>query len=101
MRCWPVCCAAAIAGGGCTSPTAARSGSACAIIVAVPHLNHGTERCIAFGGVRVDAAVSVELLRVLAPLGVEAALRAIDARVADNSEVYRQAELALTQARYE
>jgi hypothetical protein len=50
---------------------------------------------------RVDAAVSAELLRVLAPLGIEAALHAIDARAADNSEVHRQAELALTQARYE
>ncbi len=65
------------------------------------HLNHGTERCIAFGGLRVDAAVSAELLRVLAPLGIKAALHAIDARAADNSEVHRQAELALTQARYE
>src|SRR5215471_11789605 len=65
------------------------------------HLNHGTERCIAFGGLRVNAAVSTELLRVLAPLGIEAALHAIDARAADNSEVRRQAELALTQARYE
>ncbi len=65
------------------------------------HLNHGTERCIAFGGLRVDAAVSAELLRVLAPLGIEAALHAIDARAADNSEVYRQTELALTQTRYE
>jgi DNA invertase Pin-like site-specific DNA recombinase len=47
------------------------------------HLNHGTERCIAFGGLRVDAAVSAELLRVLAPLGIEAALHAIDARAAN------------------
>ncbi len=65
------------------------------------HINHGTERCISFGGLRVDAAVSAELLRVLAPLGIEAALRALDARAADSSEVHRQAELALTQARYE
>src|SRR5207237_847932 len=34
MRCWPVCCAAAIAGGACTSPTAARPGTACDIIAA-------------------------------------------------------------------
>ena len=65
------------------------------------HINHGTERCISFGGLRVDAAVSAELLRVLAPLGIEAALRALDARAADSSEVHRQAELALSQARYE
>lgn len=65
------------------------------------HINHGTSRCISFGGLRVDAAVSAELLRVLAPLGIEAALRALDARAADNSQVHRQAEIALTQARYE
>jgi DNA invertase Pin-like site-specific DNA recombinase len=65
------------------------------------HLNHGTARCISFGGLRVDAAVSAELLRALAPLGVKAALQAIDARAGDNSEVRRQAELALSQARYE
>ena len=64
-------------------------------------LGRGTERCISIGGLRVDAAVSAELLRVLAPLGVEAALRAIEARAADNSDVRRQAELALRQARYE
>lgn len=65
------------------------------------HLNHGTERCIAFGGVRVDAAVAAEALRFLAPLGIEAALRVIDARQADGSETRRQTELALAQARYE
>lgn len=65
------------------------------------HLNHGTERCISFGGLRVDAAVAAEALRFLAPLGIEAALRAIDTREADGSETRRQAELALAQARYE
>jgi DNA invertase Pin-like site-specific DNA recombinase len=44
------------------------------------HLNHGTEPCISFGGIRVDAAVAAEVLRVLAPLGIDAALRAIEAR---------------------
>ena len=38
------------------------------------HLNHGTRACIAFGGVRVDAAVATEVLRLLQPLGIEAAL---------------------------
>lgn len=65
------------------------------------HLNHGAERCISFGGLRVDAAVAAETLRLLAPLGIEAALRAIEARVADAGEARRQIELALTQARYE
>jgi excisionase family DNA binding protein len=65
------------------------------------HFNHGTQRCIAFGGLRVDAAVAAETLRLLAPLGIEAALRAIEAREADADAARRQVELALTQARYE
>jgi DNA invertase Pin-like site-specific DNA recombinase len=65
------------------------------------HLNHGTEPCISFGGIRVDAAVAAEVLRVLAPLGIEAALQAIEARQGDAAERRRQTELALTQARYE
>lgn len=65
------------------------------------HINHGTERCISFGGMRVDAAVSTETLRLLAPLGIEAALAAIETRRNDVFETRRQSELALTQARYE
>ncbi len=65
------------------------------------HLNHGTEPCISFGGIRVDAAVAAEVLRVLAPLGIEAALQAIEARQSDAAERRRQTELALTQACYE
>ena len=41
------------------------------------------------------------MLRLLSPLGVEAALAAIETRESDNAETRRQAELALTQARYE
>jgi excisionase family DNA binding protein len=65
------------------------------------HINHGAERCISFGGLRVDAAVAAETLRLLAPLGIEVALRAIDAATKDAGEARRQVELALTQARYE
>jgi len=65
------------------------------------HINHGTERCISFGGMRVDAAVWAETLRLLAPLGIEAALAAIETRRSDVFETRRQSELALTQARYE
>jgi excisionase family DNA binding protein len=65
------------------------------------HLNHGTRTCISFGGMRVDAAVSAEVLRLLSPLGVEAALTAIAERDAAIADTRRQSELALTQARYE
>jgi excisionase family DNA binding protein len=50
---------------------------------------------------RVDQAVGVEILRLLKPLGVEAALNAISARTAEAAEKQRQLELALQQARYE
>jgi excisionase family DNA binding protein len=65
------------------------------------HLNHGAERCISFDGLRVDAAVAAEAVRLLAPLGIEAALQAIETRATDAGELRRQVELALTQARYE
>jgi hypothetical protein len=32
-------------------------------------MNHGTERCISFGGLRADHAIGAEVLRVLKPLG--------------------------------
>jgi hypothetical protein len=35
-------------------------------------VNHGTERCISFGGLRADDAVGTEVLRVLKPLGIMA-----------------------------
>jgi excisionase family DNA binding protein len=65
------------------------------------YLNHGGDRCISFGSLRVDQAVGVEILRLLKPLGVEAALNAISARTAEAAEKQRQLELALQQARYE
>jgi hypothetical protein len=49
----------------------------------------------------VDRAVGSEVLRLLQPLGIEAALKAIEARDAETGEKRRQIELALEQARYE
>jgi excisionase family DNA binding protein len=64
-------------------------------------INHGTAPCISFGSLRVDQAVSAEVLRFLQPLGIEAAIRAIEARDAETDEKCRQTELALKQARFE
>jgi DNA invertase Pin-like site-specific DNA recombinase len=58
-------------------------------------------RCITFGGMRVDRALAKEVLDRLQPLGVEAALAAIEARDRRRSEKRAQLELALQQARYE
>ncbi|MDE0449473.1 MAG: recombinase family protein [Spirochaetaceae bacterium] len=65
------------------------------------HLNHGTRRCISFGGIRVDSAVAEEVLRLLSPLGIKASVEAVTMREDDVAETRRQVELALTQARYE
>ena len=65
------------------------------------NINHGTELCISFGGLRVDRAVGEAVLRVLGPLGIDAALHAIEERQRASREVLRQAELALEAARFE
>ena len=48
-------------------------------------VNHGTERCISFGGLRADHAVGSEVLRVLKPLGIDAAVRALEAQTSETS----------------
>jgi len=64
-------------------------------------INHGTDRCISFGGLKADRLVEEEVLRRLAPLGVEAALAAIDRRGQHDDERIAQRQLALEQARFE
>ena len=64
-------------------------------------VNHGGDRCISFGSLRVDQAVGTEIMRLLKPLGIEATLGAIEARKLQATEKRSQIELALKQARYE
>ena len=64
--------------------------------------NHGARtKCIAFGNMRVDAAVSAEVLRVISPLAIEAALEATAERQQASTDRLNQLGLALEQARYE
>jgi hypothetical protein len=63
--------------------------------------NHGAARCISISGLSIDAAISKEVLHVLKPLGIEAALKAIKAQSNTMSAAERQLELSLQQARYE
>ena len=66
------------------------------------NLNHAAPtRCISFGNMRIDAAVSAEVLRAISPLALDAALAAIADRERANVERVRHRELALEQARYE
>jgi hypothetical protein len=57
--------------------------------------------CISFGTLKVDLAITEELLRRLQPLGIEAALHAIEMSDHSSDDVCRHIDLALEQARYE
>jgi hypothetical protein len=57
--------------------------------------------CTTISGGHLDRAVSEALLQILAPLGIEAALAAIDSGQDRYRDQRRQAELALEAARYE
>jgi hypothetical protein len=63
--------------------------------------NHGAVRCISISGLSIDAAICNEVLRILKPLGIEAALKAIEAQSSTTTAAERQLELSLQQARYE
>ena len=63
--------------------------------------NHGTKRCMSIGSLKVDPAVSTEVLRIAKPLGIDAAVKAIEAQSRETTTATRQHELALQQARYE
>ena len=65
-------------------------------------INHGLpSNCISFGALRVDQAVAAEVLKVLRPVGVEAALRTIEQGANEGHAKRHQVELALEQARFE
>lgn len=65
-------------------------------------INHGSsQRCISFGSLRVDQAIAAEVLKILSPVGVQAALCAIEQRADGDHAKRRQLELALEQARFE
>ncbi|MGH8580243.1 MAG: recombinase family protein [Gammaproteobacteria bacterium] len=64
-------------------------------------VNHGAGRCIAFGGLRADERISQEVLRRLQPLGIRAALQAIESAAHASEERIKHKELALEQAHFE
>lgn len=57
--------------------------------------------CIGFGGMRVDRVVALEVLGRLQPLGIEAALAAMEAQTEQRSDKRRQIENAVQQVQYE
>jgi len=61
----------------------------------------GEERCIAFGGLRVDAAVAKQVLDAVAGNAIEAALQAAEQMRQRRQELRGSIALELEQARYE
>jgi len=76
-------------------------GSAARYFCRGAHLNHGAALCISFGNLRADQGVGTEVVRLLKPLGIDAAIRAIEAQDVEADQARQQVELALEQARYE
>ena len=59
------------------------------------------DNCIGFGGMRIDRTVAQEVLDRLQPLGIEAALAAMEAHNERQSDKRQQIENAIQQAQYE
>jgi hypothetical protein len=63
-------------------------------------LDKGQPRCISFGGLAVDAAIGAEVLRVVQPVAVEAAIMAHREEAQKQDEVRAALERDLEAARY-
>jgi DNA invertase Pin-like site-specific DNA recombinase len=63
-------------------------------------LDNGEPRCIEFGGLRVDDAIEEELLRVLQPAAIDAALEADNEETRHRDEVLEALKRDLEAARY-
>ncbi len=63
--------------------------------------NHGADRCISIGGLRIDEAIEREVLRVLTPAAIEAALATAERAGEETTTTRRAVELELREARYE
>jgi excisionase family DNA binding protein len=66
-----------------------------------PNLMLGLPRCLGFGGSRVDAVIATEILRVVEPMAIEAALEAERMHREGEAERRRVADLDLQQAEYD
>jgi len=66
-----------------------------------PNLMLGWPRCFTFGGLRVDTAVTREMLRAVEPMAIEAAAEAERRSRETRGEQQRVVELELPQSRYE
>lgn len=61
----------------------------------------GAASCVRTNGLRTDELVAEEILRCLSPLGIEAAMAAMQSQQGDEDDRIKQKVLAVEQARYE
>jgi len=64
-------------------------------------INHGTAKCLSFGGLALDRAVEQEVLKAIKPEAIKATLARQEKLYFSETEHRRAMELALTQAEYE
>ena len=65
------------------------------------HLDHGTDWCISFGGLRADESVAQAVLEAIQPAGVQAAIDAWEQTAQEENQKRTALELALEKATYE
>lgn len=65
------------------------------------HINHGTDRCISFGGLKADRIVSSEVLQVISGSAIESALKAAESGTQQALQRVQSLQLELEQAQYE
>src|SRR5262245_4931279 len=65
------------------------------------HINHGTDRCISFGGLKADRSVAAEVLQAISSSAIESAIKAAESRSHQTLQRQQSLELELEQARYE
>ena len=63
-------------------------------------INHNEPKCISFVGMSADEAVGREIVRILEPIGLEAALRVIEDDAETETEAVRQHEIAHSPSKY-
>lgn len=65
------------------------------------NLAYGAAPCISFSGIRVDAEIENQILDIVQPAALEAAIRAEDKKKNDVEQKHKSLELELEQAEYE
>jgi hypothetical protein len=63
--------------------------------------NHGTDKCISFGGLKVDKVISDEILKILSPQAVKEAIADSLEKRKESSHITQNIEMELQQANYE